>query len=90
MMEMKKRVGRPVKENKEIKIAEHFMLSQETDAELREYAEMHGIPMAQVLEESIRAFVGGPQSERRLEIEKQIIDLKKELNSLKKNGGKNE
>ena len=38
MMSIKNKVGRPLKIDKEIKIAEHFMLSQETDAALREYA----------------------------------------------------
>ena len=97
MMSIKNKVGRPLKIDKEIKIAEHFMLSQKTDAALRGYANIHGIPISEALEESVKAFVGDAKSEKRLEIEREmldlkmkILDLKKELDKINKNGGKNE
>ncbi len=97
MMEIKKRVGRPIKIDKEIKIAEHFMLSQETDWALREYAYAHGVSISEALEESVKAFIGDAKSEKRLEIEREMLDLKmkmldlkKELDKINKNGGKNE
>lgn len=97
MINIKNKVGRPLKIDKEIKIAEHFMLSQETDAALRGYANTRGIPISEVLEESVKAYVGDPKSEKRLEIEKQMLDfkmkmldLKKELDKINKNGGKYE
>lgn len=93
MISIKNRVGRPIKKDKEAKINEHVMLSQETDAKLREYANMHGIPISRVIEKSIIEYVEGPQSDKRLDIEEKILDLRvkileleKELNIVNKGG----